>query len=35
LAFVAGCLHLSDAGISKPNQLANSIKGLIGVSCFF
>ena len=35
LTFEAGYLHFSDAGISKPNQGINSIKGMIGVSWFF
>jgi hypothetical protein len=35
LTFEAGYLHLSDAGLSRPNQGVNSIKGMIGVSWFF
>jgi len=35
LSIEAGYLHFSDAGISKPNQGINSIKGMIGVSWFF
>ncbi len=35
LSFETGYMHVSDAGISKPNQGLNCIKAMLGVSWFF